>query len=56
MPQLEPWYEALKLYIVSWEEAEDVAVEFLRMCKMDQGVGGGAALELFKGVFSGEWI
>lgn len=28
---LQHWYEALRLLVVSWEEAEDTAVEFLRM-------------------------
>jgi len=29
--ELEHWYEALRLLVVSWEVAEDAATEFLRM-------------------------
>ena len=29
--KLEHWYEALRLFVVSWEEAEDAAITFLRM-------------------------
>lgn len=32
---LEHWYEALRALVVSWEEAEDAAVTFLRMCRED---------------------
>eukprot|EP00798_Chlamydomonas_sp_ICE-L_P024684 gene24684-10314_t len=34
--QLEPWYEALRLMVVSWEEAEEAVVEFLRMTNADK--------------------
>ncbi len=30
----EPWYEAARLLVVSWEEAEDAAVAFLKMSGM----------------------
>lgn len=33
--ELEHWYEALRLFVVSWEEAEDAATMFLRMTVLD---------------------
>lgn len=33
--QLESWYEALRLMVVSWEEADFAAITFLRMCGCD---------------------
>lgn len=33
--QLEFWYEALRILAVSWEEAQDAAVEFLKMNKVE---------------------
>lgn len=37
--QLEHWYEALRVLVVSWEEAEDAAVTLLRMFGMDMDTG-----------------
>jgi ERCC4-related helicase len=34
--QLEHWYEALRLLIISWEEGDDAAVTFLCMMKCNQ--------------------
>jgi hypothetical protein len=39
-PALEAWYEALRLLVVSWEEADDAAVMFLRMSGCDVRVPG----------------
>jgi hypothetical protein len=39
-PALEAWYEALRLLVVSWEEADDAAVTFLRMSGCDVRVPG----------------
>ena len=33
---LQHWYEALRLLVISWEEAEDAAMMFLRMMGCDQ--------------------
>ena len=33
--QLEHWYEAMRVLVVSWEEAEDTAVTLLRMTRQD---------------------
>jgi ERCC4-related helicase len=43
--QLEPWYEALRLLVVSWEEAEDAATAMLMMSTADalKGEWGDAA-------------
>ena len=38
---LEVWYEALRLVVTSWEEAEDLAVSFLRMERADNHCAGG---------------
>jgi superfamily II DNA or RNA helicase len=37
--QLEFWYEALRILAVSWEEAQDAAVEFLKMNKVESRIG-----------------
>lgn len=37
---LQHWYEALRILLVSWEEAEDAAVTFLRMSGVEEGVTG----------------
>ena len=34
--QLEQWYEALKILVVSWEEGDDAAVMFLKMMTADK--------------------
>ena len=39
-PALEAWYEALRLLVVSWEEADDAAVTLLRMSGCDVPVPG----------------
>ena len=36
--KLESWYEALRILVVSWEEAEDLCIMFLRMMKVDSDV------------------
>jgi len=33
--ELEYWYEALRLIVISWEAAEDAATEFLRMSRVE---------------------
>ena len=33
--QLEHWYEAMRVLVVSWEEAEDTAITLLRMTRQD---------------------
>lgn len=38
--ELEHWYEAIRLLIVTWEEAEDAAITFLRMNRCSQRLTG----------------
>ena len=38
---LQHWYEALRILLVCWEEAENAAVTFLRMNGMEEGAAGG---------------